>query len=290
MKKMPTILAMVGIFGYLVREDLLDVVARDLYLRCVTSGIDILPVDFYLFLLARHQREIVVRVEVRQELLAIQVAYNVDADHQGRRLAWILDSDGRVPGAILALSAVDIRLQGNLRQLLQVLIVVLLQAAVVEVLGDDLAILEKAQLDEVYLRDVRRVFQLEALVGRVFLAVYFCLFLPSDRSVHLQDLRLRGQSGVGAGAVVHDLDFFGGRVPLDMERLGSFLDGEVSGGRLEVIVIRLPNHRGPARVTHPHQEAHAFLAARLEEAAMAVVVDPLRQVGEFLHVLWLPVA
>lgn len=132
----------------------MDVVARDLYLRCVTSGIDILPVDFYLFLLARHQREIVVRVEDRQELLAILVAYNVDADHQGRRLALVLDSDGRVPGAILALSAVDIRLQGNLRQLLQVLIVVLLQTAVVEVLGDDLTILDQVQLDEVYLRDV----------------------------------------------------------------------------------------------------------------------------------------
>lgn len=242
MKKMPTILAMVGILGYLVREDLLDVVARDLYLRCVTSGIDILPVDFYFFLLAWHQREIVVRVEDRQELLAILVAYNVDADHQGRRLAWVLDSDGRVPGAILAFSAVDIRLQGNLRQLLQVLIVVLLQTAVVEVLGDDLTILDQVQLDEVYLRDVRRILQLDALVGRVLFTVYFRLLLPSDCSIHLQDLYLRGQSVVGACAVVDYLDLLSSWVPLDMQRLGSLLDREVGGCRLEIVVVGLPYH------------------------------------------------
>lgn len=90
--------------------------------------------------------------------------------------------------------------------------------------------------------------------------------------------------------IVHHFYIVRSRIPLDVQRFGSFLDGKVSGCRFEIIVIRLPHHRRPAGMAHPHQQSHTVLAARLEEAAMPIVVHPLSQISKFFGTLWLTVS
>ena len=165
--------------------------------------------------------------------------------------------------------------QRDFRKLLQRLIVVLHLAAVVEVLGNGLPVLFQRQLDEMNLAQPVGEFQLDALLGRVFTAVYRNFLLPGYGGIHVEHLYTGLQAGTQAGVVVHHLHLVGGRVPLDVQRLGRLFDGEVRRRRLEVVVVRLPYHRRPARMAHPHQQSHAVLAARLEEAAVAVVVHPL---------------
>ena len=87
------------------------------------------------------------------------------------------------------------------------------------------------------------------------------------------------------GAVVDHFHLIRCRIPLDMQRFGSLLDCEIGGSRLEIIIIRLPYHRRPARMAHPHQQTFTVLASGLEQTAVAVVVHPLCQFGKLFRTL-----
>ena len=87
------------------------------------------------------------------------------------------------------------------------------------------------------------------------------------------------------GIVVDNFHLVGYRIPLDMQRFGSLLDSKVGSCRLEIVVVGLPYHRRPARMTHPHQQAFTVLASGFEHTAMAVVVHPLRQFSKLFCIL-----
>ena len=84
--------------------------------------------------------------------------------------------------------------------------------------------------------------------------------------------------------VVDGFDHAGDRVPLDVERLAGFLAAEVGRRRLEIVVVGLPDQRRPGRMAHPQQHAAAVLAPALEDGAVAVVGDPLRELRKLLSV------
>ena len=60
---------------------LFHVIARHQQLGRIAARVHILPADADLLLLAGQQGEVVVRVEHRQELLAVLLAYEVQAHH-----------------------------------------------------------------------------------------------------------------------------------------------------------------------------------------------------------------
>ena len=101
--------------------------------------------------------------------------------------------------------------------------------------------------------------------------------------MHVHDLHLGLQRLPQVAADVHDLHLMPGRIVLDMQGLTRFLDGEISGGRLEIIVVGLPYERRPARMAHPHEQSLAVRLPALEHGTVAVVVEPLCPLGILLH-------
>ena len=92
------------------------------------------------------------------------------------------------------------------------------------------------------LRQVLREFQLDALIGRIFIAIDSRFFFPGYGCIHIQNLYFCRQTFMRASAVVDHFYLVRCRIPLDMQRLGSLLDSKIGGSRLEIIIIRLPYH------------------------------------------------
>ena len=74
---------------------------------------------------------------------------------------------------------------------------------------------------------------------------------------------------------VDNLHAIGKRVPLDVKRLACFLCAEIGGCRLEVIVVGLPHHRRPCRMTHPDEQSLSVVVGALVHRPITVVVQPL---------------
>ena len=132
------------------------------------------------------QREVVVLVEDGEELQAVFRAHDVQANHQGGGSGGVLQRYHGMPFAVGILLVLQIRLQGDFGQLLQVLVVVLFLAAVVEVFRYYLIAFLQRQLDEVNLRQVVGELQLDALLGRILLAVHLGFAFPSHGGIHVQ--------------------------------------------------------------------------------------------------------
>ena len=84
--------------------------------------------------------------------------------------------------------------------------------------------------------------------------------------------------------MVDDFNAVCKRIVLDVQGFTRLLAAKVGGRRIEVIVIGLPYHRGPAGMAHPKEQSCSTAARRFEHATIAVVVDELRPAGELLDV------
>ena len=90
-----------------------------------------------------------------------------------------------------------------------------------------------------------------------------------------------------AERVVDHLDAVRERIVLDVQRLTSLLRTEIGSRRLKIVVVGLPHHRRPARMTHPEKKTCPALARRFEHPTVAVIVDELRPPTELLSTLCL---
>ena len=78
-----------------------------------------------------------------------------------------------------------------------------------------------------------------------------------------------------SAAVVDDFDALGDRIPLDVKRLAALLAPKIGRRRLKVVIVGLPDERGPAGMAHPKQKSHAVLALPLEHGAITFVIEEL---------------
>ena len=135
-----------------------------------------------------------------------------------------------------------------------------------------------------YVCQAVREFQGDATQSCILLAIHCHLFLPSNGTIHIDQLSLCLQAGTRTTTVVHHLNLIGSRIPLDVQRFRSLLTTKVGSCRLEVIVIGLPYHRRPSRMGHPQQEALAVQTAGFKHGTIAIIVHPLCPIGKFLGI------
>ena len=82
------------------------------------------------------------------------------------------------------------------------------------------------------------------------------------------------EGGEVTGAVVDNLDLFVLRVEEDVDGLAGLLTSEVGCQGLEVVVVGLPDERGPCGMAQPQLEAATMLGTGLEEGSIAVIAEP----------------
>ncbi|OAV67182.1 hypothetical protein Barb4_02581 [Bacteroidales bacterium Barb4] len=104
-------------------------------------------------------------------------------------------------------------------------------------------------------------------------------------AVHVDKLGFSREGSMVACVIVYDFDVVPHRIPLDVQRFVALLAAEIGGSRVEIIVVGLPYHGRPGRMAHPEEHTAAELAASLKDAAIAVIVHPLRPFGELTGIL-----